>query len=387
VYKRQPEILTFNTTQSNGSIKRQSFLAFTSGHKYDNRSGRYPHLFLLKISNDTNALGKGIKNGNTWRLGQDYFKVKITDAASGFNNPDDNGFTAPQSFTFNQKVLATYFGDLYGNLWKVQDLDKLVKGVSNRAKVVRLYQGLTSVSAANGQNLQPITGRPNLTISKQGGVIVTFGTGRLLGINDLGTKHHTPQAIIGVRDNDLDTANPRGLRLIQANNLAQHTINNDESITEATQDKPRGWRLTLPDQDQGMRSITTPQIKSGLLFFTTQSTGKFSINDCGSNKGGQGIVNVETGRNDTVNKSFRRRGDIMGSILVLPPLDDENLDSYDAIGGTGTGVHIKDGEVDVNIIAASASNKGNSQTTPAYTQSKGRVTSGIISWREIQDNN
>jgi Tfp pilus tip-associated adhesin PilY1 len=378
----QPELLTFNTPQNDGTVARQSYLAFTSGYQYDNSTNKKnPYLFLLKISNDANQLGRGVDANQKWLKGSNYFKVEIKDTgANSFNKPLDNGITMPQSLIFNQEIVATYFGDLYGNLWKVSNLGALFSTGKGSPVVTRLYKGLNNISIANGSQLQPITAKPNLTFSKRGGRMITFGTGRLLGINDLGTKNHTEQAIIGIRDNDSTTH-------IQPRDLAQHMIDDDLTLIEASVEKSKGWRLTLPDQNLGMRSTTTPRIVNGALLFSTQATGEFSVNQCGSNTGGFGVVDVETGKATVLNPQvFTRYNKVIGEILVLPPLEDQNLDNYDEIGGTGAGVSLEDNTRNTNLILGAAS-ANNTTNAPQGAGVITRARSGILSWREIQDNN
>jgi type IV pilus assembly protein PilY1 len=364
----QPELLTFNKTLPTGAIERQSYLAFTSGYKYDGETLKTPHLFLLKINHEASRRGLGINK--TWVLNQDYFKVPIT--ASGFTRKQNNGLTMPQSFIFDQKVVASYVGDLYGNLWKITNLDRVITG--GNATVVRLYEGLNNVGPANGSQLQPITAKPNVVASELGGVMVTFGTGRLLGINDLGNKNHTPQAIYGIRDYN-DATN------LKKADLAQHVINDNLTLTQAIQDKERGWMLQLPDQNKGMRSTTTPRIINGTLLFSTQASGQFSINDCGENTGGFGTADVETGRPNNNNQAFARYNKVIGEILVLPPLRNNNNNSFT---GTGSGVYITQTPVNSTVILGAAT-ATITPTTPQTTSVRTTSRGGVLSWRMIQN--
>lgn len=379
----EPEIL--NIRGSNGNL--QSYLAFTSGYSYGSNANRDAYFYLLKLNVATaaNARGLGIKPNHNWQLNHDYFKVKI--AATGFaSNKINNGFTTSQSVPFNNAIIASYFGDLYGNLWKVSDLEKMVDGNgATSPKVTRLYKGLDNVSIGNGKELQPITAKPNFIFSKLGGMLVTFGTGRFLGLNDLGNKYHTPQAIVAVRDFNQSTP-------YSINNLAQNTMSSDSKSLENFSTKKEGWHLTIPDGDVGMRSVTTPRIINGVLVFSTQSAGDFSTNQCGASLGGVGTLDAETGQIIAGNNLFTRRNQIIGDILVPPMIKSSGNNS--TVGGISTGVGMVGGSDKRRLIfggvGAADDNANDINDTPALPNMPTINTptmEGVASWREIQDQN
>jgi type IV pilus assembly protein PilY1 len=112
----------------------------------------------------------------------------------------DNGLSSPIAIDvdFDDIVDFVYAGDLLGNLWKF-DLtsdDAIDWGVAynNGASGVPLF----SAADPDGKP-QPITGKPDVMLHpEQHGLIVCFGTGKFLGIDDYSTTQI--QTIYGIWD-------------------------------------------------------------------------------------------------------------------------------------------------------------------------------------------
>jgi type IV pilus assembly protein PilY1 len=172
----------------------------------------------------------------------------------------------------NNTAQRVYGGDMLGNLWRF-DVNGDIGNAGYDAQV------LATLRDSSG-NIQPMTAKPELG-DVNGTAVVYVGTGRYLGVSDLGDTHQ--QTIYGIKD-PLTTAsytNPRSLptfvnqsltsttcpsgspvTICTAGQLVRTTSNN--TVNFATQD---GWYVDLPDS--GERANTDPQLSLGTLAFTT----------------------------------------------------------------------------------------------------------------------
>lgn len=112
----------------------------------------------------------------------------------------ENGLSSPLAVdvTYDGKVDFVYAGDLQGNLWKFD-----LSGASVADWAVAHHDGANPQplfqARGPGGALQPITTRPDAMLHpEKHGLIVTFGTGRLLGDGDLNDE--SIQSIYGVWD-------------------------------------------------------------------------------------------------------------------------------------------------------------------------------------------
>lgn len=214
---------------------------------------------FVKIDTGCNTLATGCSTGSNG----------LSSVADWDNNGDGN-------------VDYVYAGDLQGNLWKF-DLSgdnpsswKVAIGTS--APFTPLFK---AVDTATTPNRQPIATAPIVTGHPITGILVLFGTGKILhptDISDLKT-----QTFYGIWDkNDGSTVSDRGQLLKQ--NVISETGNN-----RVSSNNPINWRLagsTPPDylgwyidlvvgpapataNMKGERHVGTPQLFNGVLLFNT----------------------------------------------------------------------------------------------------------------------
>ena len=372
----QPEIIELTAKNAAGKSYRQSYLMFTSGYNYKGVSSTdpekitNPYLFLLKITQGNK--GKGIVSGKNWTLNTDYFKLELK--TGDFTKKINNGLTTTTTISSNGVADKTYFGDLYGNLWRVSNLQAIVDAASStNATIVRLFKGYSGETQSSAlSNLRPITAKPNYAFSAKNGLMLTFGTGRFLGINDLGSKYLIDQSIISVIDAGANSQN------IALSDLSHNSIN-DAGEVNANSSGTKGWYTDIPDGESGMRATTTPQIVNGNVVFTAQTTGTFATNLCGQNKGGIGVLDLDTGKK-TGNTAFTAKNYFVGQILLLPPLNFSSLGSGNK-GASRTSVNKNEVPVENQFSIGATNDTAN--TTAAGTINNSSIQTGTLSWREI----
>ncbi len=211
-----------------------------------------------------------------------------------------NGLGAPRPLDVDGNGTAdvVYAGDLAGNLWKfdLTRADATQWGVASwgssgvcRASPTTPCQPLMTAVDATGRT-QPILVAPMWVPHPMGGVMLNFGTGRLLEETDRNNK--STQTLYGVWDS---TRYARSRGIVTATNgpnvaagtlrsrLVQQTITGQVARTSATTDlrnffnssrnpvlystnsttSARGWYIDLPAA--GERLLSNPSVSSGRL--------------------------------------------------------------------------------------------------------------------------
>ena len=155
---------------------------------------------------------------------------------------DKNGLSSPTLIDTNGdgRVDFAYAGDLNGNLWKF-DLTSTFSGSWSVA-----YGGQPLFrTALSGTVRQPITIAPEVGRHPEGGIMVYFGTGRLLGMAD-GIDKAT-QAVYGIWDNNWPSGGvPISPVLLVRQQLSNRVHVSGETTRVATANRPdwsanRGW--------------------------------------------------------------------------------------------------------------------------------------------------
>ena len=231
-----------------------------------------------RVSTDT--LNKGVlflialdhTLGTAWTLGTDYYKFTFP-AIAGSSAAPANGL-APVSLlaskTGDQTTAAMYFGDLQGNLWKLNtatgDPATWAPARGTVASPLPIF-----VAQDGSGNRQPITARVELSNGPFGSTLVFFGTGEFLGQSDLSLPG-TVQSEYSLLD-----VNPSVL-ITRTSDLVQRTATvsgTNVTVTGAAfsysgPSAKKGWYLDFPSSvSLGERSVTKPAIRTGLLTFTT----------------------------------------------------------------------------------------------------------------------
>ncbi|MFM2056875.1 MAG: hypothetical protein RLY71_1260 [Pseudomonadota bacterium] len=151
-----------------------------------------------------------------------------------------------------------YGGDMIGNMWRF-DADDLVPPAGAEATL------LGTAASADGK-VQSITTRPMLNEIKANGqpaTLVSFGTGRLLGLSDYSDM--TVQSIYTIRDKLTDPSSLGQLRSSTAA-LVEQKMNSDRSVPYSTvnwSDK-NGWFVDL--QPAGSSATGERVIVNGVSF-------------------------------------------------------------------------------------------------------------------------
>jgi type IV pilus assembly protein PilY1 len=164
-------------------------------------------------------------------------------------------------------VRRVYGGDLLGNMWRF-DLDDLS---SSKAYLLATFKGPTG-------KLQPITIRPDLG-KVNGHTVVFFGTGRLLGTNDI--TDTDPQSIYAVKDRLGDSAfinDPRsGVCSLVKQDIVSLTENTrTSSFNPVDWTTKCGWFLDLNpgNKSPGERVNVDVKLQLGVLAVATNVPSK-----------------------------------------------------------------------------------------------------------------
>jgi type IV pilus assembly protein PilY1 len=166
----------------------------------------------------------------------------------------DNGLSSsaalidPQSRLYTSRV---YAGDLQGNMWRVD------------------FSGSGSPSVAFGGNPlasvdRPIVSPPALAPNPGGGLMVYFGTGKLIETIDRVGEPDDFEQFFAIRD--------RGSRFNNLNGLAEATIGGTGTNRTVTTDGDTtdGWRLVLGQgSPTGERVLSRPRVEFGQLIFSS----------------------------------------------------------------------------------------------------------------------
>jgi type IV pilus assembly protein PilY1 len=162
---------------SNSEIEDEKWIVLF-GNGYDSTNGKAV-LFILKP-----------------KTGEIIKKLSAVNPTVG----SENGLSSPTAVdvNFDQKVDFVYAGDLYGNVWKF-DLTGKNSATWKLAFSDGTYKQPLFQARGPGGSIQPITAKPEVMAHpEKHGLMVLFGTGKLLGTSDLADKQ--PQSVYGIWD-------------------------------------------------------------------------------------------------------------------------------------------------------------------------------------------
>lgn len=218
------------------------------------------------------------------------YLVEVTDPSNVKEIPTNvsggNGLSTPIPIDFDgDRITDTiYAGDLHGNMWEfdVSDSNQNKWEVANKGGPLFVARE----DDAYGGRAQPITGRPEVGLHDDGGVMVFFGTGQYFEPGD-GTVGNNPvvQSFYAIRDPDPMSTQKGGGGgpIVERDELVQQEIEHEVSqfgfdlrvVTDnssTTPDDRKGWVLDLisPDNVQdGERSVARPILRGDRIIFTT----------------------------------------------------------------------------------------------------------------------
>ncbi|HKW84007.1 MAG TPA: PilC/PilY family type IV pilus protein, partial [Burkholderiaceae bacterium] len=200
--------------------------------------------------------------------------LKHTFNAAGGLGSGDPGLAHISGLSESDGTVAyAYGGDERGNLWKF-DLNSLT--------VMRIAQ----LKDASG-NPQPITTAPELT-RIGGSVVVLVGTGRLLGLADLGSTQQ--QSFYAIKDSGAELTNARTslvARVLATRSDGRFRLESGALVDWST---GRGWYFDLP---AGQQANTDSMIVFGSVVF---SANKMSAATC-SGASYDYTIDVSDGKN------------------------------------------------------------------------------------------
>ena len=262
-----PAVARFRT----GAAQYGDFVVVASGYN-NNRadgSGRSNEagpgvLFLLSLDKEP---------ASAWQLNRNYFKFAFPAASAAAANGLAQPALVPD---IDGSVRYVFAGDLQGQVWR-QDFAAGPPWPAPAA--IPLF----AARDAGGQR-QPIT-MPLRAVHANGGLLLLFGTGRLLEAAD--ASNQSLQSFYAVSD-QLDvarTASRADLAARQrvANGAGGYRLDGGAAAAQ-------GWVLDFPAA--GERMIATPQLLDGRLYFATMIPGRSAC----APAGGLYLLDAQTGQ-------------------------------------------------------------------------------------------
>ena len=247
-----------------------------------NANGR-AYLFVLFMDGPTGA-------GGTWVEGSDYVKIEIPEGTP--TDPNGLGGVATWDVEADGFTDYAYAGDIKGNMWRIPFRGTSPSTWTQTANINKLF-----IASAGGLT-QPITAAPRLVDGPgYNGVMVLFGTGKLLEQSDLTATQYRTQAMYGLLDKlAVNSATINRADLMEQKIIESETVDGTKfslltkfipNYTTATRSNPRfgytnplatgptattlpqlGWRLDMPSSDSsGERSIFKPVVSGALVVF------------------------------------------------------------------------------------------------------------------------
>ena len=202
-------------------------------------------------------------DGSNFKNGKPFLKL-VTDETTGTGN----GLSTPLPVDMDNDGLVdiVYAGDLLGRMWKFD----LSSSDDSTWKVVQVSNANTPLIATG----RPITSAPAVAPHPKGGLLVTFGTGRLMTEGDRSAS--TTEHLYGVWDKpgplvkaELTDLVSRTLAAetatITGSNIAARVLSS--TSTPVDYSEKRGWRIALGLSRE--RVIYNPIAQGRIAYFST----------------------------------------------------------------------------------------------------------------------
>ena len=256
-----PLIASFNLgTDARGRPQQRHFAILASGPRNVLRSDANGPgvLFLLVLDQPVTR----------WIEGVNYFKLKTP--SSTLQLEGDALATPGIALASDGTVKALYAGDLQGHLWHFD-----FSTVSSSKNLARITPVHLFTATDNDGRRQAINTRPQVVHAPHGGLLVLFGSGRVIDHADLNRSGFTPQSFYAVRDSGRDVDLNRSHLTVRHVNARPATNYNRPGFEitgtapDYQNDTPFGWYLDFPDRDNGERLIYDPLVVQKQLFFNT----------------------------------------------------------------------------------------------------------------------
>jgi type IV pilus assembly protein PilY1 len=252
-----PAIARFQT----GAASHGDFVVVASGYNTNRADGEgrsNPQgagvLFLLSLDREASS---------DWQLNRNYFKFALPAARAG----QANGLAQPALVpNADGSVQSAFAGDLQGQVWRLDFADA---PPWSRQAAAPLFAARDAAGKP-----QPITA-PLRAVHAEQGLLLLFGTGRLLEAADAGDK--SIQSFYAVSDQIIGP--PRaGRSLLAARQLSANATGGYRLEGGAL--SPSGWLLDFPVP--GERIIGSPVVRDGSLYFATMQPGASACAPAGS---------------------------------------------------------------------------------------------------------
>ncbi|CAN7471378.1 PilC/PilY family type IV pilus protein [Pseudoduganella sp. LjRoot289] len=325
-------------------------------------------LFLL-------ALDK--PSGEAWRLNRNYYRLPLPAGDTGRVNAlgtpalvkDDGG-----------ALRYAYAGDLHGNLWRFS--------FTGSAPWRAAAEGPVFIARdASGQR-QPITAQPRVVNAPDGGLLILVGTGRLLDAADRDPSRYAQQSFYAVLDDHASVqgeAGPAGAAWPLARaDLAQRVLDGAPGdstlavrgrvVSYGGANGGHGWYIDFLQRDSGERSISSPVVADGTVYFNSVLTGAHACAAIASRSYALGTLAGLPPDSGGLPASGEASGLLVADYLPAPPTPVVAGTTRAAGQGNGrvrVGKHI----AIVNVGATAAElPSGNARIS---------IAAGRIGWREV----
>lgn len=287
-----PVIAKFRTKITKGVPIYKYFVVVPSGlNNYkDDGAGTFSEngqdaLFLLSLDKTPSA---------KWKLGFNYFKIKLPVPDSGMSN----GLAAPALAVGNDgAVRYAYAGDLQGNLWRFD-----FSGVAPWNGALGPSPAKPLFVARDGKgNRQPITVQPRIVFAPGGGYVILFGTGKFIEDTDTAPGNFKTQSVYGILDTGIPQYKVNGRNELVARALSAVSINGVDAINITGSEfnfglagwEKKGWYFDFPDSDStGERAVTSASLVNRSLIFNTLMPGS---DPCSADGGRTYFLNALSG--------------------------------------------------------------------------------------------
>ena len=363
-----PRIMKFRTalaTDGKPAVYRW-FAVVPSGFNNTNEN-KAAALFLLSLDKAPT---------DAWERDRNYYKIVLP-------NPADTtvanalGPVGDQAASDNSARLL-YAGDTQGNLWKF-DFSKSAPWSEANALPLR-GAPLMVAKDANG-NRQPITIAPEVGAGPNGGAIVLFGTGKLVEVDDLGSRR--VQTLYGVYDTQSaipanEARTQLQARTVAANAKGQFTISGNAFVYgpyDGNTSRRRGWYFDLPQAiDSGERQVSRMLLSDGFLLFNTLIP---NPNACGAGGGGHSCgVNAMSGLSEGSTCIPSTIG-----LLASPLIIQEGEGAYTSTDSFGRRIETRKVAV-INLGTGTGNGPGVAITRPIEGGKVSQVA-GRLNWRQV----
>ncbi|MBY0455298.1 MAG: pilus assembly protein PilY [Burkholderiaceae bacterium] len=398
----QPKILKIRTSPKTATTKTYKWFAVvpSGANNYVNDGvGKFsttgqPALFLLDLSKPTST---------AWSLGTNYFKISLPISNStilGTQVLDANGtgtgtgkatglINFEATGDYNDAVQYFYFGDLHGQLWKI-DMNEADLSSSNPSSwslnSISFFKKDTEarplyIAKSSDGKVQSISMTPTIAYGPSGTYILAFGTGKYLEATDNASSTQI-QSFYTIYDNGLkDLANGSLARFAGRSNLQQGSISGstismstfywtDPSNTNTTTRKA-GWFIDFPKSgvNGGERQVTNASLLGNQIIFSSLMPPSTSTNACGGGSSYTYIANLASGIGEISTVSSGAQG---APIIFKLSSDISVSDS--------SGLRTKTDKVILGVPSSTGDNKLSISETKTATSTVGR-----LSWRQINN--